>query len=81
MELHMPASKRFGRGSSSRDPERRRQISRLHGIRGPQLPGLEAEASDTFIYRGRTIRVGTSDRRHLMSLACRRQVLPARPSP
>ena len=51
------------------NPERRGQISRLHGLEA-RSAGFEAETSDTFIYLGRTIRVGTSDHWHLMYLAC-----------
>ena len=51
------------------NPERRKQISRLHGLEA-RSAGFEAETSDTFIYLGRTIRVGTSDHWHLMYLAC-----------
>jgi hypothetical protein len=47
------------------DPERRKQISQLHGLEA-RSAGFEAETSDTFIYLGRTIRVGTSDHWHLM---------------
>ena len=60
----------FWQGLKFPDAERRRQISRLHGLEA-RSAGFDAEASDTLIYRGRTIRVGTSDHWHLMYLACR----------
>ena len=60
----------FWQGLKFSDSERRRQISQLHGLEA-RSAGFDAEASDIFIYRGRTIRVGTSDHWHLMYLACR----------
>lgn len=60
----------FWQGLKFPDAERRRQISRLHGLEA-RSAGFDAEASDTLIYSGRTIRVGTSDHWHLMYLACR----------
>jgi hypothetical protein len=55
----------FWQGLKFPDPERRKQISQLHGLEA-RSAGFEAETSDTFIYLGRTIRVGTSDHWHLM---------------
>jgi predicted NAD-dependent protein-ADP-ribosyltransferase YbiA (DUF1768 family) len=60
----------FWQGLKFPDAERRRLVSRLHGLEARNT-GFDAEASDTLIYHGRTIRVGTSDHWHLMYLACR----------
>jgi predicted NAD-dependent protein-ADP-ribosyltransferase YbiA (DUF1768 family) len=60
----------FWQGLKFPDAERRRQLSRLHGLEA-RSAGFDAEASDTLSYREHTIRVGTSDHWHLMYLACR----------
>jgi predicted NAD-dependent protein-ADP-ribosyltransferase YbiA (DUF1768 family) len=60
----------FWQGLKFPDAERRRQISQLHGLEA-RGAGSDAEVSDTLIYDGRTIRVGTSDHWHLMYLACK----------
>jgi N-glycosidase YbiA len=60
----------FWQGLKFPDIERRRQIASLYGIEARRA-GFDAEASDTLVYCGRTIRVGTSYHWHLMYLACR----------
>ena len=60
----------FWQGLKFPDVERRGRISQLHGLQARNA-GFDAPTSDTLIYRGRTIRVGTSDHWHLMYLACR----------
>jgi hypothetical protein len=54
----------FWEGLLFPDAERHRQISRLYGLE-VRSSGLDAEASDTSVYAGRTIRVGTTDHQEL----------------
>jgi predicted NAD-dependent protein-ADP-ribosyltransferase YbiA (DUF1768 family) len=60
----------FWQGLKFPEAEQRRQISSLYGL-AARRAGYTAKATDTLLYRGRTIRVGTSDHWHLMYLACR----------
>jgi predicted NAD-dependent protein-ADP-ribosyltransferase YbiA (DUF1768 family) len=60
----------FWQGLKHPDEARRREIAPLFG-KDAMLAGADAPVSGTFLYGDQTIRVGTSDHWHLMTIACR----------
>ena len=60
----------FWQGLKYPDESRRQEIAPLFG-KDAMLAGAQANESVTFQYAGQTIRVGTADHWHLMTIACR----------
>jgi predicted NAD-dependent protein-ADP-ribosyltransferase YbiA (DUF1768 family) len=60
----------FWQGLKYPDEAKRQEIAPLYG-KNALLAGAQADHSNTFQYAGKTIRVGTADHWHLMSIACR----------
>ena len=60
----------FWQGLKYPDELIRQEIAPLYG-KDAMLAGAHAIPSDTFVYEGQKIRVGTADHWHLMTLACR----------
>ena len=59
----------FWQGLKHPDEARRREIAPLFG-KEAMLAGADAPVSENVLYGGQTIRVGTSDHWHLMTIAC-----------